>query len=168
MSTLRGDMERLSYVSREDMLYLLLEDDLYKIDIARKTYEIIQENIQQDCCVISSSQASIAWMDQMSQNASTSITVLSLESGEQYTVQAQEGQKVKALGFINEDFIYGIANDADIVTDDTGTTVFAMNTVRIQNFSGGSGKRISRGQCMDFRSEYSGGICGASACTVGG
>ena len=36
MSTLRGDMERLSYVSREDMLYLLLEDDLYKIDIARK------------------------------------------------------------------------------------------------------------------------------------
>ena len=118
------------------MLYLLLEDDLYKIDIARKTYEIIQENIQQDCCVISSSQASIAWMDQMSQNASTSITVLSLESGEQYTVQAQEGQKVKALGFINEDFIYGIANDADIVTDDTGTTVFAMNTVRIQNFSG--------------------------------
>ena len=101
-----------------------------------KTYEIIQENIQQDCCVISSSQASIAWMDQMSQNASTSITVLSLESGEQYTVQAQEGQKVKALGFINEDFIYGIANDADIVTDDTGTTVFAMNTVRIQNFSG--------------------------------
>lgn len=133
---LKSDMERLSYVSREDMLYLLLEDDLYKIDIARKTYEIIQENIQQDCCVISSSQASIAWMDQMSQNASTSITVLSLESGEQYTVQAQEGQKVKALGFINEDFIYGIANDADIVTDDTGTTVFAMNTVRIQNFSG--------------------------------
>ena len=33
---LKSDMERLSYVSREDMLYLLLEDDLYKIDIARK------------------------------------------------------------------------------------------------------------------------------------
>lgn len=133
---LKSDMERLSYVSREDMLYLLLEDDLYKIDISGKTYEIIQQDIQPDCCVISSSQASIAWMDQMSQNASTSITVLSLESGEQYTVQAQEGQKVKALGFINEDFIYGIANDADIVTDDTGATVFAMSTVRIQNFSG--------------------------------
>lgn len=133
---LKSDMERLSYVSREDMLYLLLEDDLYKIDISGKTYEIIQQDIQSDCCVISSSQASIAWMDQMSQNASTSITVLSLESGEQYTVQAQEGQKIKALGFINEDFIYGIANDGDIVTDDTGTTVFAMSTVRIQNFSG--------------------------------
>lgn len=133
---LKSDMERLSYVSREDILYLLLEDDLYEIDIANKSYSVIQEDLQQDCCAISRSQASIAWMNEMLVNGSTSITVLSLEDGTQYTIQAGQGQKVKALGFINEDFIYGIANDADIVTDSAGNTVFAMNTVRIQNFDG--------------------------------
>lgn len=133
---LRSDMEKLSYVSREDMLYLLLEDDLYEIDIAKRTYTVIQEDIQQDCCVVSKTQASIAWMSEMVVNGSSGITVLSLENGDRYTVQAGTGQKIKALGFINEDFIYGIANDGDIITDAAGNTTFAMHTVRIQNFSG--------------------------------
>ena len=32
--------------------------------------------------------------------------------------------------------MYGIANDSDIVTDNAGNTVFAMNTVRIEQFGG--------------------------------
>lgn len=37
---------------------------------------------------------------------------------------------------MNEDLVYGIANDSDIVTDNAGNTVFAMNTVRIEQFGG--------------------------------
>ena len=75
-------------------------------------------------------------MDQEEENACTQITVMSLEQGDTYTIQAQSGQKIKALGFMNEDLVYGIANDSDIVTDNAGNTVFAMNTVRIEQFGG--------------------------------
>ena len=86
--------------------------------------------------MVSKSQASIAWMDQEDENAGTQITVMSLEQGETYTIQAQSGQKIKALGFMNEDLVYGIANDSDIVTDNAGNTTFAMTTVRIEQFGG--------------------------------
>ncbi|MBS6194012.1 MAG: hypothetical protein KH828_00345 [Clostridiales bacterium] len=133
---LKGDMESLSYVTRDDILYLMLEGDLYEINIREKSYQVIQENIQKDCYVVSKSQASIAWMNEMEENNSTSVTVMSLEEGESYVIQAPQGQKVKALGFINEDFVYGLANEADIVTDNAGNTTFAMKTVKIEKFGG--------------------------------
>lgn len=133
---IKSDMEMLSYVTKDDRLYLLLEDNLYQIDIKGKTCQIIQENLEPDCYVVSKSQASIAWMNEMSENASTSITVMSLEQGENYVIQAPAGQKIKALGFINEDMVYGLANDGDIVTDNAGNTTFAMTTVKIESFGG--------------------------------
>ena len=133
---IKSDMEMLSYVTKDDILYLLLEDNLYQVDIKGKTCQMIQQNLQPDCYVISKSQASIAWMNEMSENASSSITVMSLEQGESYVIQAPEGQKIKALGFINEDMVYGLANDEDIVADSAGNTTFAMTTVRIESFGG--------------------------------
>lgn len=133
---IKSDMEMLSYVTKDDILYLLLEDNLYRVDIKGKSYQMIQEGIQPDCYVISKSQASIAWMNEMEENSSVSITVMNLEMGESYVIQAPQGQKIKALGFINEDMVYGLANDGDIITDIAGNTTFAMTTVRIEQFGG--------------------------------
>lgn len=133
---IKSDMEMLSYVTRDDMLYLILEDNLYKVDIKGKSYELIQENLQPDCYVVSKSQASIAWMNEMEENNSTSVTVMSLEEGESYVIQAPQGQKIKALGFMNEDMVYGLANDGDIITDAAGNTTFAMTSVKIERFGG--------------------------------
>lgn len=133
---IKSDMEMLSYVTKDDILYLILEDDLYQVDIRAKTWQMIQENLEPDCYVVSKSQASIAWMNEMEENASTSITVMSLEEGESYVIQAPQGQKIKALGFINEDMVYGLANDGDIIMDSAGNTTFAMTSVRIERFGG--------------------------------
>ena len=109
------------------------------ISLLKDQEQIVKEKLITDRYVVSKSQASLAWMDQDDENACTQITVMSLEQGDTYTIQAQSGQKIKALGFMNEDLVYGIANDSDIVTDNAGNTVFAMNTVRIEQFGGGSG-----------------------------
>lgn len=133
---IKSDMEMLSYVTKDDILYLILEDDLYQVNIKEKTWQMVQENLEPDCYVVSKSQASIAWMNEMQENASVSITVMNLETGESYTIQAPQGQKMKALGFMNEDLVYGLANDGDIVTDNAGNTTFAMTSVRIERFGG--------------------------------
>ena len=70
-------MELLSYVTRDDMLYVILEDDLYQIDIKQKSFQIVKEKLIKDRYVVSKSQASLAWMDQEEENACTQITVMS-------------------------------------------------------------------------------------------
>lgn len=133
---IKNDMEILSYVSKDDVLYLLLEDSLYQIPIEEGSYSIVKENIQPDCYVVSKSQASIAWLNEMSEYGSASVTVMNLEKGDSYQVHAGSGQKIRALGFMNEDFVYGLANDQDILTDTAGNTTFAMERVCIEHFGG--------------------------------
>lgn len=140
---LKNNMGILSYVTMDHLLYLMMENRLYQVDIEKKTYDIVRENFVQGCYVVSSTQQHIAWMDEMSQDASTSITVMNLESGESYQIVSGEGSKIRTLGFLNEDLVYGIAKDEDITYTETGETIFAMHTVRIEQFGGNIMKESS-------------------------
>ena len=133
---MRHSLSLLSYVNTADELYLFLENTLYRVSLSDSSYEAVRENIEPDCFVVSESQKTVAWMEEMEVNGSSSITVMNLDTGETRTVSAGAGEKIKALGFINEDLIYGLARDADILTDSAGNTVFGMYRVCIENFSG--------------------------------
>ena len=133
---LRQNLDVLSYVSTDDKMYLYLNGSLYQMTLGDGSCQVIQDGIAKDCFVVSQSQANVAWMIAESANQASEITVMSLKTQETLQLTAEEGQKIKALGFINDDFVYGIANDADIVTDVSGNQTFAMSTIRIQGMDG--------------------------------
>lgn len=133
---LQKDVEKLSYVSEDGNLYLLLEGNLYRFQMEEKTYEVLQEQIEDDCFFVSENSRYAAWMDGMDPYNTTSITFIDFNTGEQKTIQTDQGTRIRLFGFINNDLIYGVANESDIVTNASGGTDFAMTEVRIQNFDG--------------------------------
>jgi len=133
---LKKQLDRLSYVNKQREMYLYLNENLCKVDIETGTTTVVRESIPEDCFVVSESQESIAWMDADNASSAMNITVMNLESGETQRFAADDGQKIRALGFINEDFVYGMANDSDILKDISGNEVFAMHTVRIVSIDG--------------------------------
>lgn len=145
---LKKQLDRLSYVNKQREMYLYLNENLCKVDIETGTTTVIRESIPEDCFVVSESQESIAWMDADNASSAMNITVMNLESGETQRFAADDGQKIRALGFINEDFVYGMANDSDILKDISGNEVFAMHTVRIVSIDGNVKKSITRTAIM--------------------
>ena len=138
------DVEKLTYANEDNQLYLLVDGQIYHVDMDEKTSEILVANVSSDCLAVSSSQATIAWLDEMDANASENVTIMDLQSGETGKIQSGSNEKVRVLGFINEDLIYGLANDDDIVKDETGTTTFAMYKVLIQDLEGDVKKEYSK------------------------
>lgn len=134
---LKLDLDKLSYYStKNDCCYLYLDRIIYKIDLSTgKTSKYLQ-NINPDCFVSSDSQGKIAYMKQMKPYASTSITLRNLENGRSRTIEAEDGTYVKALGFLNEDFLYGIAKQSDLRTLPAGNMIFAMSDLKIESFKG--------------------------------
>lgn len=145
---LKKQLDRLSYVNKQREMYLYLNENLCKVDIETGTTTVVRESIPEDCFVVSESQESIAWMDADNASSAMNITVMNLESGETQHFAADDGQKIRALGFINEDFVYGMANDSDILKDISGNEVFAMHTVRIVSIDGNVKKSITRTAIM--------------------
>lgn len=133
---LKEDVEKLSYVTQENGLYLLLEGTLYCFDMKEKTYETVVEGVEDSCIAVSEDDRYAAWMEGMDPYDTSVITFLDMETGEQQKIQAEDGTRIRLYGFINNDLVYGIANESDIVASPTGGTDFAMKEIRIQNTKG--------------------------------
>ncbi|MDO4477452.1 MAG: hypothetical protein Q4B73_00255 [Lachnospiraceae bacterium] len=133
---LRNDLSRLNTISENGFYYGYIDNAVYKVDLASKSYETVVTGADPECFVSSEDDTVIAWMDEMKPQASTAITVYNVETGESRRIEAAEGTYIKALGFINNDFVYGIAAAADLQKDATGNLVFAMNHLSIEDTAG--------------------------------
>lgn len=141
---LKEQVKDLCYVSEDNQLYLLIESTLYRINTEDKTYDVILENVNKDCFKVSENDRYVAWMDGMNPDNTTDVIFMDLETTKQSRIQAQNNQKIRLFGFINNDVIYGIANDGDIKTDVSGVTDFAMHKICIQSPEGKIVKNYSR------------------------
>lgn len=133
---LNEDLKELCYVNQNDHLYLYLNSTIYMVNLDDMTWEAVLDQVNPDCLIASKNQNQIAWMDEMKEYASSHITLMDLDKEETRKIGAGDGQKLKVLGFINEDFIYGIARDEDIISDVAGNTTFAISRMKIENFAG--------------------------------
>ncbi len=129
------DLSRLAYVSGRQF-YFYLNHTLYQADLTEGTVSVLVDQVEDDCLAVSDSQENLAWMEEMEYSGSSHITVMNLESGTSSRISAGDGEKIRVLGFVNEDVIYGLARDTDIGVDASGREVFAMYDLRIQNPDG--------------------------------
>ena len=130
------DVNEMAYVNKGDELYLLLERNFYCVDLAEKTYQTLLTDVTSDNFISSKTQRNVAWMLGGEENRETKIIKMDLETGVQQEIVAEGENKIKVLGYINEDLIYGVAKPEDIVVDEAGNRYFGINTVRIQDVNG--------------------------------
>ncbi len=85
---------------------------------------------------VSRSNRMIVWQTGDNLYNSKSLTLMNLNTKEKKEIKAGSGEYIAPLGFMDEDMIYGVARAEDVVRDNTGSIVFPMYRVRIQNENG--------------------------------
>ena len=132
---LKEDLGTLSYVSTENALYLLFANKLYKINISDGTSEVLEEGIKKDDFAVSDTGAHAAWIIQEGESAGN-IKEIDFETLETKSLAPSSGQSLVLNGFMNEDLVYGIVVDGDVIADDNGHETTGIHTVRIEGFDG--------------------------------
>ena len=133
---LKAQIEQLAYINGKNELYLLLDDRICCVHLDSWTAEMTAENLSTGGCSVSESNRMIAWQSG-ERYASESLILMNLSTGEQTEIPAGEGNYILPLGFMGEDLVYGIARQTDLFRDETGTLIFPMHQVRIQDENGG-------------------------------
>ena len=70
------------------------------------------------------------------QGAGKIIKSLNLETGEEIVIHAEEGRRIKVIGFVYDDLAYGTAEDNMVITDKNGTTTVYMSELIITDSKG--------------------------------
>lgn len=121
----------LMYENDDNIFYLMQEGDIYKIDLDTKKEELLMEGLSEGSYCISDSNQYVAWTDGTEEAQYSKIVVYNLQTQESYELKAEAGTYVKPLGFMDTDFIYGIANQQDVSTDNAGNQIFPMYSLKI-------------------------------------
>jgi hypothetical protein len=124
------------YVSETGFLYMVLDDYIYSVDLSGKEYVEIASGVEEGNYTVSYDKSMVAWHVGGSENQAEEIMVLNLETGESSNVKAGAGTKIKALGFLDEDLVYGIALDENINQDLGELYPFLMTQVCVIDKNG--------------------------------
>ncbi|MGO5314386.1 hypothetical protein ACTQ1O_08310 [Bilifractor sp. LCP21S3_A7] len=133
---LERNISRLSYVSSKDELYLFLGTELCKINLADGSYDVVQDTIDRSGFASSDSQQVVAWLDSDNTGGSKTATMLDLESGKSLQIPAPDGEAIVSCGFVDNDYVYGLVKDEDVITGSDGTITCGMYRLVIEDING--------------------------------
>lgn len=133
---LMADINKLSYTNRRGELFALIDGSIYKVNAQMKTCEAVAEGLGEENFFVSKTNEMIVWQESMDSVGAKKLMLMNLNTEETSEITAASGEYCKAIGFMNEDVVYGVANKDDISVDCYGSSVFPMKELIIQAQNG--------------------------------
>lgn len=117
----------IAYVNDKGIFYIMIDDTLYAINLTNMEVMVEVSNLKDRTYAVSKNGRSIAYSLDEGNDYCEAIRVFNMEKGTDYEIHAEDGKLLKVIGYINSDFIYGSANQNDIIEGN----VLAMGNIDI-------------------------------------
>ncbi len=132
---MRADLGQLMYENAQGTFFIMLGGTVYRIDLSTMEVKEFITGLSQGDYAISESHKYFAWTEKDGQGMGTGIHLMDLDTGDKKELSPGGEGYLKTLGFMQEDFVYGIARKEDVVKDLTGNVTFPMYKVCIMDSS---------------------------------
>lgn len=129
---LQEDVGQIAYINDKSELFLMLDGRVYEISLENKEYEIVAEGLEEKTFAVSESGSRIAWQAGNSLYDSSRIVIMDLDTKKQFILDAGEQERIRPVGFLKEDFIYGAARTGDMQGEGSNM-VFPMYKICVLN-----------------------------------
>ncbi len=141
---LMSDIDKLSYMNKDNELFIMMDGAIYRISMAQKKCETVVSGLAEGSYEVSASNKMVVWQKENKKFESSVLVLLNLNTMVQTEIKADDSEYIKPLGFMKEDLIYGTAFQSDIQKDNTGNIIFPMHQVIIQNENGDQLKKYEK------------------------
>lgn len=123
------DVETLTYINDKNILYFYENGTIYYLDYKTREYMIVADGVIESSCNMSADTALFIYQQGDKAYDCSKVNVLHLDTGTIYKIDASENERIKALGFIDGNIVYGVAKENMIQVNEDGNVNFPMYTV---------------------------------------
>lgn len=131
-----SELEQLSYINKSNVFFFMYDGAIYAANLENRSCEVMVSDLREESYKVSDSNRMVVWQVGEDMYSCRSLVLMNLNTKKRTEINAGNGEYIAPLGFMGEDLIYGVANADDVVRDNTGSIIFPMNCVRIQNEDG--------------------------------
>lgn len=120
------DIETLAYINESNILYMYNNGSIYYLDCGTKECMVVANGVISSTCFMSEESSMFVYQTGAVSYDCLKMYVLHLDTGEIYELGATAGSRIKVLGFIDGNAVYGEARASMIKTDSDGNVSFPM------------------------------------------
>lgn len=128
----KEEVGKLAVENENGKAWLSYRGMILQINLTDASVQILAEGIKEEQLQVAESGFLAAWTDEEAE----SISLLNTRNGIINEITTESGEILQALGFMEEDFIYGTAYREDVRTDLAGRKTIPMYRVIIRDHSG--------------------------------
>lgn len=132
---LNAGTRQLFYASQDDKVYFMPDRSIYAVDVTDRSVETVVAHIDEDTFRISQSGSKMIWQGAGEENTGT-MHLMDFNTGQETVIQAEGDEEIRPLGFMGEDYVYGLMRPTDIRLDAVGNPVYPMYCIRICDVAG--------------------------------
>ena len=132
---LKEEFGRLCYMNDYDEFYFSLYDTLYLYRTLVHDFTVVVEHLPENC-VLYENEGILVYQKEYSDAANTTIEYYDLENRTPREVSVADSERIRLLGAIDGDLVFGIAHAADVTFRDTGEDHVPMYKITIQTLEG--------------------------------
>ena len=133
---LASDIGSLMYENEKGQFTLMLDGAVYRIDLDTRQVTTLLTSLTEGTYAVSESNRYMAYQSEGEIYAAKRLTISDFETNSNYDIEAEPGEFLKPLGFMQEDCIYGVARASDVLMDKAGNVTFPMYKVCIISTDG--------------------------------
>lgn len=153
------ELGKLAYYSTKlNCLYIIVGGSLYEIDVDKNQEEVVAADLKDRQYATSESGQWMAYQTGDSVDTSAQVVVKNFYSGEEYTVEADEEECIVPLGFVGDDFVYGLARQSEVGETISGELAVPMYVVEIRSAENEVIKTYDTGENYVLDAQISGGM----------
>jgi hypothetical protein len=113
LEKIEANIDRLSYLSPNDMMYLMLDGNVYGIDLKSNESLMVAQGLTEGGFAVSADGSRFAWQDAGDIYQSQKLHVMDFNTSSNQEIVGAQGDYVRVLGFVGNDLIYGFGNSED-------------------------------------------------------
>lgn len=123
------------YNQDQQLLFVLVGGALYQVNLENNQQDLLAENLEEGQYVVSEDGHLLAYQTDGKLNTAKTVQVLNLANQKTYSVEAGNGEAVRPLGFVFNDFICGYVRSEDQGKTVAGEEVLPMYKLEIRDTS---------------------------------
>lgn len=132
---LRSEVGQLLYLNEKGSFFINLQNNLYQIDMNTRKTSLLLENVESDRFAVSADNTLLV-MQKKDTTESDELTYVNLKNGKEKKISCESTERIRPVGFIGNDLVYGIAHAQDVTIDGNGQLVFPIYRIVIENSKG--------------------------------
>lgn len=152
------EVEKLSYMSNDGVLYELIGKKLYGIRAESRNYEIIADNLTEGSYLISDNNRMVAWQVGKSTKDADELILMNLDTARKTPIKVLSSETITPIGFMGEDLIYGVARKSYMAKDRMGNPILPMYQVNIFNETEGKLMTYQQPDIYIYEGEVNGNL----------